>query len=155
MKRKLLAILALLIVAAGMTAVSAFDLGDIFGGASENQTVTIDGVEFNIPDGFMEEPTNTTNEITETLQQEGANISIKTYIKDSTAVGIFVFNYNDLGLNEYDVLSLFGGNATKINNVDGFEFVDKDLSVFYYPVNESVVLISSTDENVIGDFIIA
>ena len=46
MNKKILAILALLIVATSIGAVSAFDLSDLFGGA-QNETVTIDGVDFN------------------------------------------------------------------------------------------------------------
>ena len=56
MKKKLFAIFALLIVAAGITAVSSFDLGDLMG-SSEPQNGTINGIDFNIPEGFSEKTT--------------------------------------------------------------------------------------------------
>ena len=155
MNRKIFAILTLLIVATSITAVSAFDLGDIFGGESKNQTVTISGIDFNIPEGFVEEPTNITNELADTIKQHGVNFNVKGYVKDSTIVGLFVVNYDQFGLSEDMILSLIGGNATKINNVEGFTLVDDGLYMFYYPKDKSIVVISSNDENVIGDFIIA
>ena len=82
MNRKIFAILTLLIVATSITAVSAFDLGDIFGGESKNQTVTISGIDFNIPEGFVEEPTNITNELADTIKQHGVNFNVKGYVKD-------------------------------------------------------------------------
>ena len=74
MNKKILAILALLIVAASISAVSAFGLSDIFGGA-QNETVTVDGVDFNVPAGFNEDPTNTTDDVVKPLKDEGAQIS--------------------------------------------------------------------------------
>ena len=54
MNKKIIAVLSLLIVVAGASAVSAFGFDDILGGDSNNETVTIDEFEFNIPAGFEE-----------------------------------------------------------------------------------------------------
>ena len=78
MNKKILAILVLLIVATSISAVSAFDLGALFGGA-QNETVTLDGVDFNIPAGFLEDPTNATDEVTAPLKEQGAQITSKAY----------------------------------------------------------------------------
>lgn len=91
MNKKIIAILALLIVATSITAVSAFDLGDIFGGA-KNETVKIDGVDFNVPAGFKEDSSNTLDKVLEPLKKEGAQVSSKAYTKDNDAVGLFVVN---------------------------------------------------------------
>ena len=149
MNKKIFAIFALLIVVTGISAVSAFDLGDIFGGG--NETVTIGGIDFNIPSGYKEDSTNTFN-IIEGFIDEGYDFDGKVYAKDNTEVGIYVYNYSSLDAD--DILGEFS-NETTINDVGGFmEFDDND-HVFVYTKDKCIVLIASNDENVIGDFIIA
>lgn len=154
MNKKILAVLALLIFVASISAVSAFDLSDIFGGG-QNETVTIDGVDFNIPAGFELDPTNTTDKAVEPLVKEGAQISSKGYIKDdNTAVGLFVINVTN-GLTNEQALEAIGGNETTINNVTGNIKQDEDIFLFNFEKNDRIVIISATDENLIGDFLIA
>ena len=153
MNKKIIAILALLIFVAGISAVSAFDLSDIFGGG-ENETVTIDGIDFNVPAGFELDPTNTTDKLMEPLVKEGAQISSKAYIKDDSAVSIFVVNVTN-GLTNNQALKLMGGNKTTINNVNGYIVKDEGVTMFNFEKNNHVVVISSTDEKLIGDFLIA
>ena len=153
MNKKILAILALLIVATSITAVSAFDLGDLFGGA-KNETVKIDGVDFNIPAGFKEDTSNTLDKLLEPLKKEGAQISSKAYTKDNDAVSLFVVNVTN-GLTNQQALKLMGGNKTTINNVNGYIVKDEGVTMFNFEKNNHVVVISSTDEKLIGDFLIA
>ena len=153
MNKKILAILALLFFVAGISAVSAFDLSDIFGGG-QNETVTIDGVDFNIPAGFELDPTNTTQKTVEPLIKEGAQISSKGYIKDDTAIGLFVVNVTN-GLTNEQALKAMGGNETTINNVTGNLKQDGDVFLFNFEKNDRIVVMSSTDEKLIGDFLIA
>lgn len=153
MNKKILAILALLIVATSIGAVSAFDLADLFGGA-QNETVTIDGVDFNIPDGFEVDPTNTTQKAVESLIEEGAQIESKGYVKDNTAIGLFVVNVTN-GLTNEQALEVMGGDNTTINNVTGYLKKDGDITLFNFEKNDRIVVISSSDEKIIGDFLIA
>ena len=153
MNKKIIAILALLIVATSITAVSAFDLSDIFGG-DKNETVTIDGVDFNIPAGFKEDPTNTSDKVIEPLREDGSQISSKAYIKDNSAVSLFVINITN-GLSDKQALEAMGGDETTINNVTGNLIKDDDVFMFNFAKNDRVAIISSTDENLIGDFLIA
>ena len=149
MNKKILTIFALLIVVTSISAVSAFDLGDIFGGGDE--TVTIEGIDFNIPAGYKEDSTSTFN-IIEQFIDEGYDFDGKVFVKDNTQVGIYVYNYSSLDAD--DILGDFS-NETTINDVGGFmEFDDNDY-VFIYSKDKCVVLIASNDKDVIGDFIIA
>ena len=149
MNKKILTVFALLIVVTSISAVSAFDLGDIFGGGDE--TVTIEGIDFNIPAGYKEDSTSTFN-IIEQFIDEGYDFDGKVYVKDNTQVGIYVYNYSSLDAD--DILGDFS-NETTINDVGGFmEFDDNDY-VFVYSKDKCVVLIASNDKDVIGDFIIA
>ena len=153
MNKKILAILALLIVAISIGAVSAFDLSDIFGGA-KNETVTIDGVDFNIPDGFEVDPSNTLDDMMEPLKKGGAQISSKAYLKDKDAIGLFVVNVTN-GLTNEQALKAMGGNETTINNVTGYTVKDDNITMFNFEKNDRIVVISSTDEKLIGVFLIA
>ena len=149
MNKKIFTVLALLVVVTSISAVSAFDLGDIFG--SGDETVTIGGIDFNIPAGYKEDSTNTFN-IIEGFIDEGYDFDGKVYAKDNTQVGIYVYNYSSLDAD--DILGNFS-NETTINDVGGFmEFDDNDY-VFVYTKDKCIVLIASNDKNVIGDFIIA
>lgn len=152
MNKKIFTVFALLIVVTSISAVSAFDLGGLFG-IGQNETVTIEGIDFNIPAGFKEDSTNTFN-IIEGFIDEGYDFDGKVYSKDNTDVGIFVYNYNSSGAGGDDFLSSFA-NETTINDVGGFmEFEDNDY-IFAYTKDNSIVLIASNDKDVIGDFIIA
>lgn len=150
MNKKIFTVFALLIVVASISVVSAFDLGDLFG-TSQNETVTIEGIDFNIPAGYKEDSKSTFN-IIEGFIDEGYDFDGKVYAKDNTQVGIYVYNYSSLDAD--DLLGEFS-NETTINNVGGFmEFDDNDY-VFVYTKDKCIVLIVSNDQNVIGDFIIA
>lgn len=152
MNKKIFTIFALLIVVTSISAVSALDLGGLFGMGGENQTVTIEGVDFNIPAGYKEDSTNTFN-IVEGFIDEGYNFDGKVYSKDKTEVGLFVYKYNSSDSND-DILSSFT-NQTTINDIGGFvEFEDNDY-VFVYTKDDCIVLVASNDQNAIEDFIIA
>lgn len=154
MNKKILAILAILIVATSISAVSAFDLGSLFGASGDNETVKIGGIDFNIPAGYIEDQTNFTNESTKALNQLGLNVSGKSYVSDTTGVEILVGNYSSNGLNDSDVLSNIEGNATKIKGVDGALSHDGDYT-FGFVKDKCIVVITSNDKNAIGDFLIA
>ena len=149
MNKKIFAVFALLIVVASISAVSAFDLGDIFG--SGDETVTIEGIDFNIPAGYKEDSNNTFN-IIEKFIDDGYDFDGKVYAKDNTEVGIYVYNYSSLDAD--DILGDFS-NETTINDVGGFMEYDDNDYVFVYTKDNCIVLIASNDKNVIGDFIIA
>ena len=54
-KKTIFGISLILIAIFAIGSVSALDFGSILGG-EENETVTIDGIEFNIPDGLWRIP---------------------------------------------------------------------------------------------------
>lgn len=152
MNKKIFTVLVLLIVVTSIGAVSAFDLGDIFS-AGKNETVTLGGVDFNIPAGYKEDSSNTFN-VVEGFIADGYKFDGKIYAKDNTQVGIFVYNYSSSDTGYEDFLSNFA-NETTINNVGGFIEYDENDYIFVYTKDSCIVLIASNDQNAIGDFIIA
>ncbi len=151
MNKKIFTVFALLMVIASISAVSAFDLGDIFGMGADN-TVTIEGIEFNIPAGYKEDSTNPFN-IIEQLIDEGYNFDGKVFVKDNNQVGVFVYKYNNSSDSSSDDLLDMFDNETTINDVGGYIEFDDNYYIFTYTKDNCVVLIASNDKNVIGDFI--
>lgn len=113
MNKKIFTVFALLIVVTSISAVSAFDLGDIFG--SGDETVTIGGIDFNIPADYKEDSKSTFNMIEEFID-DGYDFDGKVYAKDNTQVGIYVYNYSSLDAD--GILGDFS-NETTINDVGG------------------------------------
>lgn len=151
MNRKFL-ILLIAITVFSITAVSAFELSDLLG--EENQTVQIDGIDFNIPAGFEEDASQ--ESINEDKSSSGIDYIIngKTFIKDGTVVSIIVADYGEYKVTD-DVLSAVGENKTTINDVDGYISYDGGFYIFNYAKNDKMIIITSDVEDVIGDFVIA
>ncbi len=156
MNKKLFGICLLLVVVASISAVSAFDFGDLFGMGDQNETVTIGGIDFNIPAGFKEDQSGLTNGVVDALKEAKYKVDGKTYSKGSTGVGLFVANFSDFEIDGEEMLSDFAGDdGITINNVGGFMEVDDDVNIFCYVKDNCFVVVSSNDKNVIGDFVIA
>ncbi len=153
MNKKIILGLSLVLIAVmAFGSASAFDL-DSFLGGGENQTVTIDGIDFNIPAGFKEDPkqakVNQMNEIGGVTYTTNGKI----FEKGSTYVAILVADYGKHKVTD-DVVKNVGGTRKTINNVSGYISHDGDNTLFNYAKNDKLVIISTTDENVISDFII-
>lgn len=136
-----------------ITAVSAFSFSDLFGGG-ENQTVEVDGIEFNVPAGYNEN-------VSEQIINQKQSISGLDYVtngkffeKGSTTVLLYVADYGDYKVDE-SIVEAVGGTKTTINGVDGYLNHDGSYYSFNYPKNDKLVVVTSNDEDVIGDFIIA
>ena len=153
MNKKIILGLSLVLVAViAMGSVSAFDLGSMLGG-EENETVTIDGIDFNIPDGYTEDPKEAT--INETNEQSGITYITngKVYEKGSTVVALLVADYGKYKVTD-EIAQSVGGDAKTINNVSGYLSTDGIYKVFNYAKDDKLVVISTTDEDAIADFII-
>lgn len=133
--------------------VSALDLGFLSGDSSD-EIVTIDGIDFKVPDGFSEDADEEV--INESNVQSGITYltNSKCFEKDDTVMVILVADYGEYKVTD-DIAKEVGGNATTIEGVDGYLSEDGFFYVFNYAKNDKLVVLSTNDESVIGDFIIA
>lgn len=146
----LVAVLAILAVFA-LGSVSAFDFGFLSGGSEE--IVSIDGIDFKIPDGFSE---NTDEEIVnETNVQSGVSYltNSKYYEKDDAIMVLLVVDYGEYEVTD-DIAREVGGDATSIADVDGYLKKDDFFNVFDYARDGKLVVMSTNDKNLFDDFII-
>ncbi|WP_405267664.1 hypothetical protein [Methanobrevibacter sp.] len=137
-----------------MGSVSALDFGSFLGGDDgENQTVTIDGIDFNVPDGFIEDPNHAT--VNEQKEQSGVTYITngKVFEKGDTVVALLVADYGDYKITD-DIVKNVGGDAKTINNIDGYFKTDDNYKVFSYAKDDKLVVLSATDEDAIGEFLI-
>ena len=157
MNRKILFTIMLVLMAIfAISSVSAFDLG-FLGLGDENETVTIDGIDFNIPAGFEENEDYSSENATDFEDDFTFTTNGKMYIKDDIGVYLLVGQLDDAGIIDA-ALNEIGGKKTKINGVDGYllEFEDEDapLYSFCHEKDDKIVVVMSNDKDVIGDFII-
>ena len=151
-KKIIFGVSLVLIAIMAIGSASAFDLGSLLGGGG-NETVTIDGIDFNIPEGFTEDPDEATDN--ETNEQSGITYITngKLYEKDGIYVALLVADYGEYKVTD-EIAKTVGGEATTINNVSGYLSTDGEYSVFNYAKDDKLVVISANDEDVIADFII-
>ena len=154
MNRKTIFGLSLLLIAIfAIGSVSAFDLDSILGGGDENETVTIDGIDFNIPAGFTEDPNHET--VNESNEQGGITYSTngKLYENGNTIVNILVADYGEYKVTD-EIAASVGGDAKTLNNVSGYLSQNGQFYVFNYAKNDKLVVLSANDEDIISEFII-
>lgn len=153
LNRKILFTLSLLILAIfAIGSVSALDFGFLSG--DSEQTVTIDGIDFKIPDGFTEDADEEV--INESNVQSGITYltNSKLFEKDDAIMVILVADYGEYKVTD-DIAKEVGGDATTIEGVDGYLKEDGFFYVFDYAKNDKLVVLSTNDKDIIGDFIIA
>ena len=143
--KKILAILAILVLAVSVSAVSAFGLDDLAGGSSQPQNVTVDDFEFPMPAEFKE---NVTFDV----------VDEKTYCQKAFQnekgdfVSILVGDYGEYTVDD-DVISLMGGEKTTISGVDGYISENEGIHIFAYPKEDKLVVITADNENDIDGFV--
>ena len=116
------------------------------------ESVEIDGIKFNIPDGYKEDADYAT--VDEVNNKDGVEYVTngKLYEKGNTIVTMLVADYNGYDVTD-ELVSGIGGDAKTINGVDGYIKKDTIYTVFSFEKDGKLVSISATDENAIGDFL--
>lgn len=152
MNKKILALLTLLVIAASASAVSASGFDDLLGG--ENETVTIDGFDFNIPAGFKEDANYSAENEKTSIGSVSYTFNQKLFEKGSIAVSILVANYGENKVTD-EIVKSIGGKKATINGIDGYSDKKDDIYIFSYAKDDKLVTITSTDEKIISDFLIA
>ena len=153
MNKKIFFTLSLVILAIfAIGSVSAFDLGFLFGDSEE--IVTIDGIDFNIPNGFSEDEDE--GIINESSVQSGITYltNSKLFKKDDTVMRIVVADYGEYKVND-NIAKGAGGDAETIGDIDGYLKKDGFFYFFDYAKDGKLVVLSTNDKDVIGDFIVA
>lgn len=125
MNKKLFALLIATILAiVSIGGVYAMDLGSLLGNDVQNNfangnEVTIDGIRFNVPDGFEEIINNNTKQYNETVDDIPYYSKIKNYRNGNDTINIAV-SKNPTHRATDDTARGVGGSSETINGIDGY-----------------------------------
>lgn len=153
MNRKIFAILALLIVAISIGAVSASSFDDLTGSSSDAEKVTIDGIDFNIPAGFVEDEDLAINGVVNESQGVKYTTWGKTYEKGNEVISLGVATYDGVEVDD-SIAEYVGGDKLSINGVDGYDYNVPPFEGFVYAKDGKLVIISVTDDKFLSDLVV-
>ena len=145
-----LAMLAIVVVGSA----SAFDLGSLLGDSSDDgpQTVTIEGINFTIPEGYKEADNSSFENETASVGSLTYTMNGKTYENGSDAFAILIADYGDYNVTE-DILQQIADEKATYGGQDGYVKVDNGFTVFSYIVDGDLVSISTSDDSVIDEIL--
>ena len=145
-----LALFAIVIVGSA----SAFDLSSIFGGGSDDgaQQVTIEGINFTIPEGYSEQVNSSMDNEKLSTGTFTYTVNGKTFVnlKSKAALAILVADYGDYNVTE-KILQQVADEKKTIAGQEGYVKVDGGFTIFSYEVNGDLVTISASNETVIEE----
>ena len=173
MNKKLFTLLILAILAiVSIGCVYALDLGsDDSSQTSSIGKVTIDGIDFNIPDGFEEFITNNTKQYNRTVDGVPYFSTIKNYDNDNDSISIAV-SKNPTHKATQDTAKGVGGELETINGIEGYldyhpknvtKFKSGNLTFtltippyysFAYSQDDKLVVIVTTDKDYLSEVLI-
>lgn len=142
-KRKALVVLSLALIAVVMaSAVSA------------DEKVTIDGIDFNVPDGYTEDLSNEI--INETNSTDGVTYvnNGKLFENGDNITVIIVSTYDAMDITEKFLTENVGGDDVTIKGVNGKSLENGLFSLFYYAKDGKLVTFSTNNPDDIEKFII-
>ena len=157
LNKKVLVLLSLFLVVASMAAVSAFNVSDLFLSGSATKNATVEGVNFNLPDGFSEvDASSSKNEV---LNNSYLDLNMSTQVFMNDKGDNIEISVSDSSLIKADdsiaeTISM-GGIKTQINGVDGYNFDVAGYSGFTYAKDGKLVVVSASDKELLNDVIIA
>ena len=145
----MLAIFAIVIAGSA----SAFDL-NFFGNDSSPEEVTIEGLNFTIPDGYKEVKNGT-------LENEKVSMGSVTYVmnaksymnSDGDDFAILIADYGDYNVTD-DVLKQIAPTEKTVNGHKGYVKTDDNYTIFVYEEEGDLVTISASDENIFDQIVV-
>lgn len=156
MNKKILFALSVVVVAiVAIGTVSAFDLSDLgslFGGAPQDQIVTIDGENFTIPGTFKENENISDNGTVNDYYLFTVSDYGKGYFNGTNYINIFVTDYNTTEIGD-ELVNYMNGTSKDINGLKGYIYSDDTGVTYTFAKNNKVISIQSDNEELIAPVI--
>ena len=145
----LLAIFAIVIAGS----VSAFDLG-FLSGDSGPEEITIEGINFTIPEGYKEDANNSFVNETASVGSLTYTMNGKTFENDDgDAIAILIADYGEYNVTD-EVLQQVEKKKKTINGHDGYVKKDGIFTIFSYEEDGDLVTITASDEDIIDQVVV-
>ena len=146
---RLLAIFAIVIAGS----VSAFDLG-FLSGDSGPEEITIEGINFTIPEGYKEDANNSFVNETASVGSLTYTMNGKTFENDDgDAIAILIADYGEYNVTD-EVLQQVADEPKTINGHDGYVKKDGMFTIFSYEEDGDLVTITASDEDIIDQVVV-
>ena len=145
----LLAIFAIVIAGS----VSAFVLG-FLSGDSGPEEITIEGINFTIPEGYKEDANNSFVNETASVGSLTYTMNGKTFENDDgDAIAILIADYGEYNVTD-EVLQQVADKPKTINGHDGYVKKDGIFTIFSYEEDGDLVTITASDEDIIDQVVV-
>ena len=120
--------------------------------AALDETVVIGDIDFNVPDGFMEIANNATINEKEVINSISYVVNGKIFEKGDDVVAINVSDYGEFDIAN-DFVKQNPGKTDDINGIDGYLKKDGNITTFSYVLDNELVTVSVSNDNLLSDFI--
>ncbi len=141
------AILILILIVIGVVVASIFLVGN------QTQIVTVDGVKFEIPSSYVNDPSRT-----DISYDDNVKSSAMGWSNDENYIEIGITRTPGSGINSKEVAAQIGGSPTKMFGYDGYyQKYDEESYSFVFGMKDKVCMIYVSDYdafsevNVIGE----
>ena len=156
MNKKILFALSVVVVAiVAVGTVSAFDFSDLTAslfGTPQDQTVTIDGLNFTIPGTFKENESMSDNGNVNDYYIFTVSDYEKGYSNGTSFINIYITDYNTTELGD-ELVNILNGTSKDISGVKGFMYSDEYGYTYTYAKDNKVIAIQSDNEDLIAPVI--
>ena len=113
---------------------------------SNTKKISIEGIDFNVPDGFKEEKSDAFDDYKNTAENDVKySISQKAYQKGGDKMTVGVITYDGYEVDD-SVAEGVGGNSKSINGVDGYVYKDGKDEGFVYAKDGKLVVVLADDD---------
>ena len=131
------------------------DVGDSASGSDSSNVkkVKIEGISFNVPDGFKEVPGDAFDDYKNTADNDiKYSISQKAFAKGGEKMTVGVITYDGYDVDD-SVAEGIGGDSKTINGVDGYEYKDGSDKGFVY-AKDGKLVVALADDDLLDEIIV-
>ncbi|WP_405294537.1 hypothetical protein [Methanobrevibacter sp.] len=121
--------------------------------SAKGEKVTVSGADFNVPEGFKEDPSYSMDKFDMKIGDSEMKLSAKTFVKGDDVICCGVAKYPGHEVTD-DIVKEVGSKALTINGVDGYEYNGDDYDGFIYAKDGNMVIITASDMDLINDVVI-
>lgn len=130
------------------------DEDDSSASSSNNEKITIEGIDFNLPKGFKEDDSSF-GDFDKDMKKGNVKFTVsgKMFKKGNDVIMLAVTTYDGYDADD-EVAEYVGGKAMTINGVDGYEYDTDEGDGFVYAKNGKLVSVIASDEDLIDEIIV-
>lgn len=121
--------------------------------SSKSKEITVDGIKFNIPDGFKEDSAEF-KAYQRNFEKENDKISMdgKSFDNGKDVFTLGTITYDDYEVDD-SIAEKVGGKSMTVNGVDGYEYDYENQHGFVYAKDGKLVVLLANDEDLIDQII--